>query len=423
MSERELFEFFLKLPPLAFRKDAFRGEQRVSGSRTVQLEVCLDYHSQDVKEFVGKFVEEPLDFIALEANGCTEERAMSIERQVAETLAIERQVAEALAFMRQMRSSGDEALAEMVKDFTAIKSITGKNITGSLALALAKEIPVVNLERFDAKTGALGERMDRAFGSKINEAARYFISGKVDRAVEANYAGMTIFAIKMMMRDAEMARNIARLDEILGRAYFGLQGKTSLRGLANIGAGHYNVMELVSKAGPKNVTVALHPKSVDVGWYRRTDYYDEIISRVRGELEVQESLEAALQQVGKVRAMGAELRDLHVRALCRELLYSLARGSTEESDENPLVNHKISYHIVSRMASESIPELSRWLGERWFRKQPWPFRLFRGQAWSLTGNQKKEVMPVINDFLAANNYQVVPYTAAERRAFLEECVV
>lgn len=358
-------------------------------SRRLHVDVCLEQHSQDI----GRFADDEVGFVATENAYSTEENSVSIEQLVAAALTDKRPAKLSADLISQLHQDKRDAFS------------------GRLGLALAKSVPLVMLERWDAARAKLYEMLHEEEGKQSNLAVDAFVSGDVDAARFASAVSATLMAFEIKARDAEMARNLTKLDEIVTMPHFGLQGRKPARGLTIIGVQHYDVVGLAANLPESTTDVSLHPKSLDYDIIKRCSYMSQLFESLKDRVELPNTMASAGHQVNHVlRPTYAALSGTLLKSVFANLVIDLIPAAVfEELRSEVFRDMRLAYAVTSQFVPEGLEEISRKFGES---------GLFGGYATPFSVEQQERLRYAVNEQLLSNKGILIPSTMEESKAIL-----
>ncbi|MBI3037222.1 hypothetical protein HYY73_05755 [Candidatus Woesearchaeota archaeon] len=388
----------------------------ISGNRTVLLELVLEHHMQDMSGYLGTEV----DFIGYEHAHATAENARREEYLHMQRVNILRR------YKFYERDGLEQFVFEqfMFEQFAQMTLRQLRDGLGKEVFITGKGVPIVFFERWEDEGKAAGyKRIAEMSTLASNNSLDRILRGEFSDAYNLTYIHLALTAIGIEARNREMARNISRLDEILGMHYFGLQGKPELHGIGFVGAMHYGVLDLIQNAqnATGNVKIALHPSSPGPDEVRSVSYLSEALAVIGKNVEPTSDIgHAEAQLEGYVEAQLDTLFDTFqqiseviwgacAEGLIRLLLPKFTSGLLNSDMLGPL---RVGHHIAERLSPDNIMELSRRIGKEWYN----------GQKPPLSGNQMKRLKNVVNGFLSEMGAPTIPTTARELDYFVKTYV-
>ncbi|MBI2580551.1 hypothetical protein HYV85_01955 [Candidatus Woesearchaeota archaeon] len=377
-----------------------------SGKMTVSLELVLGHHQQDVSKYLG----EQINFLGIEvALRSAEDAVIGEYRHM-----------QAVEFLRRRDVYGQQNTDNRVKVarlHIGEETKYGNNVS---ALAVGKGVPLVFLERWKDEGELAGyKKIEELCTVSQNKMTHRFVSGQLDDALGYAYMYAVLSTISVKARDREIARNILRLDDILGTHYFGLHDKPALHGIGFVGSMHYGILDIIQNAqgADGEVKVSLHPTSVNPDEVLKASYTGEAMDIIGKKVELTADLDNVEAQLNALWDTFEGMRDIFWRICAEELILFLLPKSTpsqtfEQLDRGMLNILLAARHINGMLSPENIIGLSERIGEKWYN----------GQKLPLSGNQMKRLKNVVNGFLSEVGCPTIPTTTREFDDFVKTYV-
>lgn len=372
-------------------------ELRQTGHRKVSLSVFFTYHDLQTAQFAEVRGHEHLDFVAVENGLATQTTAMNQGYFFAKAASLLRE-----AGSGEKAKNAASLLNEVVKAHDISAFFIGTYVSDYSAAMLNSKLPRVLLERWNPQEAFAYRNLESRALSYQDNALGRFVSGRAGEALEALSKGLTMGIIVRKARDIEMARNAANLDGLVNAAYLGLPDVETVRGIAFIGADHYNLFRHIQAVqGKGNVTVVRHEGSLDLAHSELPS--DRISRAVYEEVEVSPDIGLAFEQAANLKSAYDALRtDLLMNLVMELVLITLPQNRSGISHRQ-----QAAHRIASQLSPEELGLLSQSLGRNGrfnyiklghAKPNSRPFVTLRG---------------AVNDFLSSRGYATIPSTPEE----------